>query len=231
MALTQQRLLELFTYDPCDGLFVRRVTTSHNARAGQIAGCKSHRYLAIHIDGKIYLAHRLAWLYMHGEWPKHDIDHLNGDGRDNRIANLRDVPRKVNLWNLVRTKPRSLPQGVKLDPRSGTYSARAANGGDVVHLGTYSTPEEAELAYKLFRRRQDPLSRVCAGIESTESPPVPRGMRKSIHGLPRGVRKSGNRFEGRFTFNGKTKYIGTFDTVEAAALAVERARIENGKRC
>ena len=100
--LTHNRLRELFSYDPETGTFTRLVRTSANAPKGQtIVGAKSYKYLAIAVDKKLYYAHRLAWLYVHGEFPAKgmDIDHINEDKHDNRIANLRIVSRAENMRN------------------------------------------------------------------------------------------------------------------------------------
>ena len=60
------------------------------------------RYRAIHLYGRDYLAHRIAWLYMTGRWPSGDIDHVDGDGLNYRIANLREASRSENLRKLSR---------------------------------------------------------------------------------------------------------------------------------
>ena len=87
--LTQARLKELFTYDPLIGTFVRRERRG-SARAGEIAGTDNGcGYLQIAVDRRVYVAHRMAWLYVHGIWPPAQIDHINMIRDDNRIANLR----------------------------------------------------------------------------------------------------------------------------------------------
>ena len=100
-----ERLRQLLNYDPETGALTWKeraeVRPQWNGRyAGKPAGCvDSHGYLKIGIDGRNYYAHRLAWAIHHGEWPQHQIDHINGDKLDNRIANLRDVPQVVNGRN------------------------------------------------------------------------------------------------------------------------------------
>ena len=98
--ITQLRLKELFSYDESSGIFTRILGHKNGIKAGSVAGCtQKHRkpYLVIRIDRKLYLCHRLAWLYVHGVFPVGVIDHINGDGFDNRIANLRDVTNEQNV--------------------------------------------------------------------------------------------------------------------------------------
>ena len=91
--LTQARLKKLLSYNTDTGEFRWRVTRRGAARAGSVAGCVRHDgYVRIAIDGKRYLAHRLAWLYVHGELVP-ELDHANGVRSDNRLDNLRPATR------------------------------------------------------------------------------------------------------------------------------------------
>ena len=87
--LTAERLRELLNYDPLTGVFSWRVNGRGRSGVGTVAGGSNHKRIAI--DKKEYFVHRLAWLYVHGCWPTEDIDHINGDPSDNRIANLREA--------------------------------------------------------------------------------------------------------------------------------------------
>src|SRR5437868_3578208 len=98
--VTAERLREVLIYAPETGLFYWR-----GQRGGQGARCEagtwhSHGYRSIKIDGVAYYAHRLAWLYVHGEHPNREIDHDNGDRGDNRIVNLRQCSHAENLRNV-----------------------------------------------------------------------------------------------------------------------------------
>lgn len=96
--LTQSRLREVVHYDPETGVFTR-LTSRNSPSIGKITPKPMPSgHLRIQIDNKRYLAHRLAWLYVHGELPKF-IDHINGNPADNRMLNLRPASRSENMCN------------------------------------------------------------------------------------------------------------------------------------
>lgn len=98
--LTQERLKELLRYAPDTGAFYWRSGAGNAVKRFDKAGYKnSAGYISIKIDGKLYFAHRLAWLYMAGEWPKNQIDHINRARHDNTFCNLRDVTIRENHHN------------------------------------------------------------------------------------------------------------------------------------
>jgi hypothetical protein len=89
-------------YDPVTGVFTRRRKWGSKP-AGSVIGCLSPQgYWQIGVCGRTYAAHRLAWLYMTGDWPAGDIDHINRTRADNRFTNLRAVSRSENLQNARR---------------------------------------------------------------------------------------------------------------------------------
>lgn len=97
--ITVEEVRRLLSYDPDTGAFTWLIPTSDRIRVGQKAGRVNSGYVGIRINGREYLAHRLAWFYVHGVWPVGDIDHINRDRSDNRIANLRPATRAQNLQN------------------------------------------------------------------------------------------------------------------------------------
>jgi hypothetical protein len=98
--LTQSRLKELLIYDPDTGIFRRRIACGIAVAGSTPGNINAMGYLDISIGCKRYYAHRLAWLYVYGEWPSLEIDHINCDRLDNRISNLRDVTHHQNMNNL-----------------------------------------------------------------------------------------------------------------------------------
>jgi hypothetical protein len=94
--ITAEELKRHFAYDPETGRF-DRLTRKNSSGSKDRDG-----YLILKIERRQYKAHRMAWLYVHGSLPMHNIDHINGDRTDNRIANLRDAPQAVNVMNTKR---------------------------------------------------------------------------------------------------------------------------------
>lgn len=99
--LTQTKLRTLFFYSSKTGLFIRKITQrGGRANKGAIAGTKNTKgYLCIKIEGVSYKAHRLAWLYVYGDWPINQIDHKDKNKANNKIENLRCVTNKINCQN------------------------------------------------------------------------------------------------------------------------------------
>lgn len=146
--LTAARVREVFTYNPATGDFCKA-----GKPVGYITG---PGYVYLSIDGKSRLAHRLAWLYVHGEFPKHQIDHINGVRTDNRIDNLRDVAPRVNNENRRRVRSdnkSSRMTGVSWHVHSAKWRARIWQKGTEHRLGLFDTPEDASAAYLEAKRR------------------------------------------------------------------------------
>lgn len=150
--ITPERLKEIVLYDSETGIFVWKIKKSRSVIVGKEIGCLNEEgYVTIGVDGKYYPAHRLAWLYMTGEWPKYSIDHINGERSDNRWGNLRDVPTSINNQNRRNVK------GFSYDKYSVRHwRVRIRFGGKKLHIGTYETQEEAHAAYLEAKRRLHP---------------------------------------------------------------------------
>jgi hypothetical protein len=153
--VSAERLRELLDYDPETGVFTWKKTNGNRRLAGSVAGGRqdSAGYLRGGIDGRVYFAHRLAWLHFHGEWPKGIIDHINGDRTDNRIANLRDVSQTVNLQNQRKARGRSGLMGASWVELRKKWTARIKIDKKVISLGSYQTAEEAHRVYMEAKRR------------------------------------------------------------------------------
>ena len=150
--LTAQRLRELLHYDPETGVFTRIAKASSNANRrplGPVAGNpSSNLYLRVGVDGTRYLYHRLAWLYMTGEWPAADVDHINRDRQDNRWANLRAATRSENMQNLgLDKRSKSGVKGVSWNAHTQKWHARFKADKRMIHLGFFRTIEEAAKVY------------------------------------------------------------------------------------
>lgn len=152
--LTAEKLRELLNYDPTTGKFSWRVARSNIVKVGQEAGCICvYGYRVIRIDNKLFRANRLAWLHVYGEWPAHHVDHINGVRDDDRIANLRDVPRAVNMQNRRHAQRDNQSGLLGVSRKKGKWFARVKLDGKQTYLGTFETPELAHQAYLVAKRR------------------------------------------------------------------------------
>jgi len=217
-------------YDPETGVFIWKPRAGDkwwNANfAGEIAGTINNKgYRRIMIDGKPYMVARLAWLYVHGEWPKNEIDHINRVKDDDRLANLRDVTHTENSNN--RSSNNGLLEGVHWNTKKAKYQAQIPPSVPVfgmTYLGQYGDPivagevvqegigiicdnEDDEIIRRLLKELKDARTEVLSEAERKKS------------GLPKGVNKHGNKFQAQIWKNGKIVYLGTFDTPEEASAA------------
>ena len=159
-SVTAERLRELLDYDAETGLFRWRVHRARGAKPGMVAG-KPHRkgYTQIKVDGRLYYAHRLAWLHTFGRWPALEIDHINGSKADNRLANLREVTRAQNSWNLQRAPRSNRTTGVLgvcvVPSRTKRFVAQIAQHGKLRNLGRFTTVDAASAAYQSAKAERD----------------------------------------------------------------------------
>lgn len=149
MNLTREQIEAALSYDKETGAFKWIKPTGRRAKAGDAAGSLwSCGYVAIGVAGQRVLAHRLAWFIETGEWPGFDIDHINGNRQDNRIANLRPASRSQNMANTPkRASNTSGVKGVHWSSRSRRWIARVMKDGKQIHLGTFKDLSDAAEAY------------------------------------------------------------------------------------
>lgn len=147
--LTSDRLRELLAYNPWTGEFRWRVSRG-NMAMGEVAGRQTDQaFIKIRIDGRDYLAHRLAWLYMKRKWPTQLINHKNRVHSDNRWPNLREA---TNAETQAHALPRrAMSRGVDR-LATNRYQARIKFAGQRFELGRYGTERAASHVYRLVAR-------------------------------------------------------------------------------
>lgn len=156
--LTRERLLEVLDYDRESGVFRWKRRLSNRAAAGAVAGSPHslERYIIIGIDGRLYRAHRLAWLWCFGVWPGPQVDHVDGDRQNNRIANLRACTGHTNLQNLRHGHADGSGGGllgVSWREHAKKWVATIYVDGRSRHLGYRDTAEQAHALYVEAKRR------------------------------------------------------------------------------
>lgn len=155
--LTAARLRELLHYDPATGQFTRKIRTAQRHQVGDradflIATGPLLGYFRVSIDSKRYLAHRVAWLYMHGSWPVDQIDHINGNRSDNRIENLRDVSQQLNRENIRGPQKDNASGYLGVHFAQNLWYAKVQHHGKTVYISSHKTPEIAHAAYVKAKR-------------------------------------------------------------------------------
>lgn len=147
--ITVNRLKELMTYNQETGEFFWSVNRG-SAKAGSVAGYKfnvypGRSYIRIKVDGLNLYAHRLAYMYMTGEYPENEIDHIDGDGSNNKWANLRHVTPSLNQRNRrLQNNNKSGFCGV-MEPREihNKWTAFVRHKGKTKILGYFDKKEDA----------------------------------------------------------------------------------------
>jgi hypothetical protein len=144
--LTTERVKELLDYNPETGDFIWKVTPCNSIKAGSIAGSTNHDgYHRIKINRINYASHRLAWLYVHGQFPQGELDHINGIRNDNRIANLREISRIANVQQRKKSWGKSGYMGVYAN--HGKWRVAIQVDKKTITIGNFSCPKEASEAY------------------------------------------------------------------------------------
>lgn len=141
--LTQEQLKEALSYNSETGVFYRCVAHK-DKKVGSVNG---GGYVLIRVMGKLYSAHRLAWMYIHGEFPSGQIDHIDGDKTNNRISNLRDFTATENAINSTTNNNHSTGvKGVIWVKFANSWRTAISVGGKHRHFGYYRDFDEAVCA-------------------------------------------------------------------------------------
>lgn len=152
--LSAERASVLFEYNPLTGVLTRKAQQRNKPITSDEVS-RTNGYIRIRVDGVRYAAHRVAWLLHTGQWPNGEIDHINGDRSDNRIANLRDVSARTNRENQHGPRSDNLSSGVMGVHWSAYHSKWKAHirvGGKLKHLKYCKTQAEAEAVYLATKR-------------------------------------------------------------------------------
>jgi len=146
--LTQEKLRELFDYNPETGVFTRLVRMGQRGKAGAVVGSPdTNGYLRVMVQGKKYRLHRLAFLFMEGYFPENQVDHKNGIVDDNSWENLREVSTACNQQNCKMSKNnKSGFNGVYWHKHAGKWYARIMINQKNIHIGYYATATDAAIA-------------------------------------------------------------------------------------
>lgn len=139
--ITAEQLRALVHYDQENGQIIW-------LKSGRVARAVTYGYLRLFLLGRWYSAHRLAWLYVYGEHPLLEIDHINGERADNRIANLRQATISQQRANsrMKRTNQCGF-KGVHWHISTQKWRAMITRDRKVYRLGLFETPEQAHRAY------------------------------------------------------------------------------------
>jgi len=150
-----ETLKKSLIYYPDTGIFIRINSKSNSALNGSVAGSKDrYGYIKIRVEGVLYLAHRLAWLYVYGTHPKNYIDHINMIVDDNRISNLREATGTQNQFNKPhQSNSKSGIRGVSFDAESGKWKAQIGVNKTRVTIGRFKDINEAKEAYNDYAKK------------------------------------------------------------------------------
>lgn len=147
--ISKELLEQIFVYNKTEGRLYRK-----GKPAGTVAKPKKAKtsYRQISVKGRFYREHRLIWLIEHGEWPE-QIDHIDGNGLNNKISNLRNVSNIENNRNRPRQKNNtSGVTGVTFDKINHKWNSSIWNQGKKIHIGRYECLFDAVCARKSAER-------------------------------------------------------------------------------
>lgn len=153
---TPEDLRARLSYNPDTGDLIWK-KCHDSSRIGKKAESKDIcGYIQINIGGKVLKAHRVAWAIHYGDWPSGQVDHKNGIRNDNRISNLRCVDNQKNCQNQRNGSRKNATGLIGVHVGKGRpekkYRAKIQLNGKQIHIGGYSTPQEAHEAYVKAKR-------------------------------------------------------------------------------
>jgi hypothetical protein len=148
--ITQKEIKKFLSYHENTGIFISKVNRGYSLKEGDGLGIlRKDGYISIMIDRKSYKSHRLAWLYVTGEYPKNTIDHKNRKKSDNKFENLRDITHKKNCQNRGKRKDnKSGVTGVYRNAKRNNWVCGIRIDGKYYHLGSFKNFDSAVEARK-----------------------------------------------------------------------------------
>jgi hypothetical protein len=150
-SLTQENLRKILHYDRETGVFTWLARRS-GVKYGKAVGSMKDGYLVIRVHRRLYRAHRLAWLYMTGDWPSEQIDHIDGNRANNSWKNLREADYFVNAQNERKARSNSKTGFLGVIWSKGKFQAEITVGRKSKYLGRFSSAAEAHDVYLKAKR-------------------------------------------------------------------------------
>jgi hypothetical protein len=168
MESVEEEIKRLLSYDPETGI-ISWIVPRNGVRLSKIAGHERNKlaanangYIRIMVNWKSYYAHRLAWLIYYWDWPEGQIDHIDGDRRNNKISNLRDVSPAQNAQNNRKANSNreltSSHLGVSFHKKTGKWLAAIKANGKLFPLGYFDDEQLAANAYMEAKKVHHTLS-------------------------------------------------------------------------
>ena len=154
--LTVEAVRAALSYDKETGLFERKRPSAGRKSGSSIGTMASDGYIKICVCNTQVAAHRLAWLIVTGEWPRHEIDHIDGNRSNNKLSNLRDVTTSMNQQNQRRAQSTNVSGLLGVHRTNSLLKPWMARikppNQKVKYLGSFATTLEAHQAYLCAKR-------------------------------------------------------------------------------
>jgi hypothetical protein len=152
--ITPERLREWLNYDPKTGIFTWRIRKSYRIQVGQAAGhIAEDGYVTIRVNGRSLKAHRIAWLFVTGEWPREEVGHKNWVLSDNRFENLEPRTRAEVMQSQRSAHKENATELLGVSQFGKGFRSQIKVDGNTIYLGYFRTAEEAHSAYINAKRK------------------------------------------------------------------------------